>query len=310
MVVTPTLGALWCRGRKHVLAKTKEAKKSAGGCRRACIGTDSHNTPIFTEQSSLFMESRNIVFDSDDDTKNYLTIDDMDKLFVQFYNIERDRSAKGFKKMGISAEDLVHLCIFCVACALRPIEAFRSLVEDFDFRNKLLALPKTKTGFRRCKCSKWKKGNILLKSDKNCSKCHGLGKYRIVQYTTIWPLASLVLEQYFERKGFGPKDQPFPFYTKIFNNMLKEAGERAGLKILEVKDVRVIKNVTTYIFRHSCSRIMRDLKADRDLRDLKLRHKPDVQGRYDKYGINDLHKWEAENIIWPKWDNIEVVMKK
>lgn len=251
------------------------------------------------------MQTKNIIpgiDDNDDNSSNYLVFEDMDLLFDQFYIMQDERTSKGSKLMAIDAENMTMLCIFLVACGLRTIEGFRARVEDFDFNNNLLTLPETKTGYKRCKCSKWEKGTRkMISCDSNCSKCKGQGRIRVNQYTTIWRNAAAILKDYFVRMNYGPKDHPWPYYTKIFNNYLKEAGTRAGIKILIVKDQLVIKNVSSYIFRNSCSRIMRDLKADYELRQLKQRHKPgrDVQIRYDNYTINDLAKWEAENISWP-----------
>jgi integrase len=236
------------------------------------------------------------------DGKDFLNFQDLDLLFDQFEPMQKERLDRSVKPMTVSPLDLKMCCIALVSCGFRPNEIFNLPRKSFDLQNRLITLSHTKTGFKRCNCSKWDK-KTLLSSDPDCKKCQGLGKFRVTQYTTIWPNAAIVLESYFKARNLEPDEVPFPYYRQIINEYVKEAAQRAGIRILSVKDVIVRKNMHSYIFRGSCARNMRELGATYELRQLKLRHSnksKDVTIRYDGYTVNDLLKWERDNVFWPK----------
>ena len=73
-----------------------------------------------------------------------------------------------------------------------------------------IKLSETKGGRVRCDCSKWKFRPIeLVYSDKNCKKCHGLGKYRVDQ--TAWiDNQSVYMELEMLAQGKEPEQKLFP----------------------------------------------------------------------------------------------------
>lgn len=243
----------------------------------------------------------------DTESKNYVTLEEVEKIIKALVDMWEERIKKGKTRMSFNPEDLAFCIIVLVSCGLRPTEILTPTVSDFDLDNRLLTLHRTKTGFKHCKCSKWDK-NKLVSADKKCTICNGRGLRRVAQYTTIWPNVCILLKAYFERRGLGPDDVPFPFYRERLYWYVREATERAGIKIFDVKEGgKIIKNGFVRMFRQSCVRIMRDLKADFELREVKLRHtmkaqKKDVSLRYDSYDINDLRRWDLENIHWPSLD--------
>ncbi len=75
---------------------------------------------------------------------------------------------------------------------LRVYEALHVRKQDNDFRTRILTVMKPKTRIT-CKCSKWKyadlytRRRVLVYADKNCSKCHGKGRWQRPQRTTFTP---------------------------------------------------------------------------------------------------------------------------
>jgi len=237
------------------------------------------------------------------ESKNSITEKEFDNVCRQFYIMDQERSKQSVKQMSISPLDLTMFFTIVFGCALRPKELFYPTVEDFDLKNLIIKLPVTKTGFKQCKCSIWKKPKdgkkkVLVSAKKNCELCQGIGKIRKVQYTTIKSRTDAErIRKYFEDRDLAPTDRPFPYYQQILRKYFKQAGERAGLKIFTAKETRMIYNLYPYILRESRSKIMEDLGAKESMVKLKLRHSRagNLLLRYQMPSLGELKAWEAEH---------------
>jgi len=177
-------------------------------------------------------------------------------------------------------------------CALRVSEVLNLHHEDFDFRTNILTLQRTKTGFKHCKCSKWKKRK-LLSSDINCDFCQGKGKIRKKQYTSIPPDLPDWTKEVCQ---WQQKTRIFPFTRQLIWSYVKKAAKLAGLEIAEQQDERFINGAWTHLIRKSRAKMMIEKGASEVMVKVKLRHTFSVTERYTKPDINALIKWEAENL--------------
>lgn len=179
-------------------------------------------------------------------------------------------------------------------CALRVTEMLTLTKDDFDFNDCILTLNHTKTGFEKCKCSKWKKRK-LLSSDKNCADCQGLGKYRVPQFTSIPPDLPKWVKEYVSNEWGN--ELCFPFTRQLMWSYLKKAAQFVNLEMGEQQKRRKIKGAWTHLLRKSWSKRMKFLGASRELRMCKLRHSfTDAQDAYDVEDINALIEWESVHI--------------
>ena len=80
------------------------------------------------------------------------------------------------------------------------------------------------------------------------------------------------------------------------NSYYKKACVLAKIELGEQQDDRYIEGAWTHLLRKSYSKLMKYNGANRDLRNVKLRHVLDTQERYDQEDINALIKWEEENL--------------
>ncbi len=234
------------------------------------------------------------------ESKNSISEQEFDSVCRQFYVMYEAR--KFVKPMSIRPEVLTMYFTIVFDCALRPKELFYPRVQDFDLENLILTLPVTKTGFKPCPCSTWKKPKdgkkkVLVKVNKKCEDCKGIGKLRKVQYTTILRKDAEKLRVYFKEQGLGPGDIPFPFYQQILRKYFKEAGQLAGLKIFTAKESRMIYNLYPYILRESRSKIMEDMGAKSSIVSAKLRHSrgSNLLLRYQWQDLNAVKTWELAN---------------
>ena len=153
----------------------------------------------------------------------------------------------------------------------------------------------------KCKCSKWKnkddysRARTLVYADPNCPKCHGKGRWKKPQHTTITPRLIHELEQYcLELKD---DELLFPISRVSLWKWGKKAGQNADINIFQQKDEKFIEGVFLHLFRQMCSkRILRDAGLDHYKHELvicKLRHSVQiVTERYTKIDINYLLGWE------------------
>ena len=174
--------------------------------------------------------------------------------------------------------------------------------QDIDFGTRILTVTQPKTE-ERCKCSKWiykdlySRQKVLKYADPKCSKCHGKGKYKQPQITTITPRLIGKLKEYCK----GMKDYEFLFHVSR-QSLWKwgdVAGQNAHLRIFQRKKEREIDGIFLHLFRALCSkRMIRDFK-EYDYKDQlvakKLRHSfRFVTDRYTAIDIHYLLKCEDE----------------
>lgn len=195
------------------------------------------------------------------------------------------------------------LCIeFMEDTGCRVNETIHVKKKDIDFDTRILTVTEPKSE-KECKCSSWiyrdnkTRIRILEKADPNCSQCHGKGKWKKPQKTTITPrLMPKITEFCLDLKD---EDLLFPVSRQRLFKWSKKAGEYAGIMIFQEKDEKTIKGIFLHLFRALCSKRMKiDAKDDPHVDELiakKLRHAVTfVTQRYTKIDINYLLNWETK----------------
>ncbi|MDE1867890.1 MAG: site-specific integrase, partial [Thaumarchaeota archaeon] len=163
--------------------------------------------------------------------------------------------------------------------------------ENFDLEHGILTIPKSKSGYKRCKCSKWNK-TTLLHADKACSKCEGKGKVVVPQRTTILPKDIIELKDYLYKKEEGTKIWPVTRQT-VWTHF-KQMCVDAGISYFWQKSERAFEQGWPYLLRSSRAKIMEKMGAEYSLIALKLRHRSTmVTLRYTEQDIHALLAWEA-----------------
>ena len=122
-------------------------------------------------------------------TTNYLSPADFKKMVDAIPLVTEYNKSKllSIQKNRVPDPKKIQACAWIQYCmALRVSEGFPLHREDFDFDMNILTMQRTKTGFKKCKCSKWKK-RALVSVDKDCKTCEGRGKKRVPQFTSISP---------------------------------------------------------------------------------------------------------------------------
>lgn len=184
----------------------------------------------------------------------------------------------------------------------RVTETINVKKEDVDFRTRILTVTRPKSE-KWCPCSKWKNRDeysnfkILEYADPKCDKCHGKGKYKKPQRTTITPRLYWKLREYCDTLKEG--ERLFPISRISLYTWGKEAGNRAGINIFQQKEEKLIEGIFLHLFRALCSlRTTRDAKEDLyqlQLVDCKMRHAyKKVGDRYNRVDINYLINWETK----------------
>lgn len=217
--------------------------------------------------------------------QNYLDQEDFAKFLDSFDGI----SQNNYK----AKPELLKICASIeYYCALRISEVLTLKRDDFDLRNRILTLQNTKTGFRKCKCSKWEK-RVLISSDTKCSKCKGLGKYRVKQYTTIPKPLIIILSDFL--KSLRYNKNLFSFSRISAWKYYKIAGKNANLEIREQQFERSIEGVWTHLLRKSYLKWMRKNGASIELCEVKARHSEKRSiDHYIRPDIQALKIWEAK----------------
>ena len=201
----------------------------------------------------------------------------------------------GWSKQKVPDPKWIQWALWTQYCmALRISEVISLHPNDFNFDRKILTLNRTKTGFKHCKCSKWKKRK-LIKVDDNCDKCKGIGKYRVKQFTSIppdypkWCYEAIIVNQKDGRR-LGQLNR------QLLWSYVKKACKLAQLEIGEQQEERYIEGAWTHLIRKSRAKLMDELGAKEVLIKVKLRHTFSTTELYTKPDINTLIKWESENI--------------
>lgn len=116
--------------------------------------------------------------------------------------------------------------------AFRVSEVLELIPSDI-LPNGTILLRKTKTGWKRCKCSKWTfKPLRLMYSDSKCTICNGNGKYRINQEG--WVSLNVHEDLTELAKSLSPNEKLFPITRRQVWNYSNEIG-----------------NCGTHAFRHT-----------------------------------------------------------
>lgn len=95
-------------------------------------------------------------------------------------NFLKDIEQLRLRKMTHKQVKIMFLVLLSMAG--RISEVLKLTPEDI-LPNGKIRLKETKGGWETCSCSEWEYHPIrLVSSDKNCDKCNGVGKYRIIDY--------------------------------------------------------------------------------------------------------------------------------
>lgn len=184
---------------------------------------------------------------------------------------------------------------------LRVTEALHVKKQDVDLRTRILTVTHPKSE-KQCPCSRWKykdlysRSRILDYADANCTKCHGKGKYKKPQRTTITPRIWSKMAAYIA--GLKPDELLWPISRQSVWKWGKRAGKKAGINIFQQKDNIMIEGIFPHLFRALCSKRTTALAKDDKYKDAlvacKMRHSYQVvTDRYTKVTINSLISWES-----------------
>ena len=174
--------------------------------------------------------------------------------------------------------------------------------KDINFRTRILTITEPKVS-ALCECASWRykdlysRVRVIDHTNPDCKKCHGLGRWKEPQKTTITPRLIDIVRDYAEHM----KDDEllFPVHRTTLWKWGKQAGTLAAINIFQVKKTQEIDGIFLHLFRALCSkRMTRDAKND-DYKDqlvaCKLRHSfSTVTDRYTKIDINYLWNWEEK----------------
>ena len=153
----------------------------------------------------------------------------MDKALFESF-IEKIPFVLKPQKMSIYQIQLMFKVLY--SGAMRINEVLQITPNDV-MPNKRIRLRYTKTGWKNCDCSIWKYyPKRLDKVDLNCSKCHGQGKVRTIQYAWITDQVYNELQEFVKDL---PKDMRiFPISDRMALNYANE-----------------VMGARTHTFRHS-----------------------------------------------------------
>ena len=190
--------------------------------------------------------------------------------------------------------------------ALRAGEGRQILVQDLDLKYARINLPRTKSGWDWCKCSKHEKGK-LISTDSGCKKCKGKGKLRRRQSTSISEPLAIELHNFVEKYHLGKKNYLFnspsfpkqPISRDWIWKSIRQVGKLCSFEIFGERDKKIMKYVYTHLFRRSRAMQMDQDGARIGVIARKLRHRniKDTM-RYIRASVADLQKWEKDNGTW------------
>ena len=199
--------------------------------------------------------------------------------------------------------EIAVLCFrFMEDTGCRVTETIHVKKRDINFKTKILVVTHPKSE-KKCKCSVWRykdvytRTMILISSDRDCSKCHGKGKWKKPQRTTFTSRIINDLSAYCDT--LDDEDYLFPISRQSLWVWGKKAGVNAKIDIFQQKEERFIEGVFLHLFRSMCAlRMLKDAKLDNykhELVSCKLRHSERiVTDRYTKIDINYLLGWESK----------------
>lgn len=234
----------------------------------------------------------------EDDNEGYKEANTLTEKQYQDFLIEVEKQPSVRSPLSGSAARLC--CEFMEDTLLRVSETIAVRKKDIDFRTRILTVINPKV-HQKCKCSRWKNKNqysnvkILEYADPQCPRCHGKGKWKKPQRTTITPRIYNKLYEYC--KGLESDDRLFPTSRQSIYNWVIAASEAAHIKIFQQKEERKIEGMFVHLFRELGSkRTKADAKDDRfrdELVQAKRRDSYDkMADRYTKIDINYLLNWE------------------
>jgi integrase len=222
--------------------------------------------------------------EKEEHSTNFISEEDFEKLLGSIPNYTDNQKLSGL--------DWRMLFRIMYSCALRIKEVTEIKRKDIDLDTAILTLHNTKTGWKHCKCSKWK-DKKLASSDKKCKKCYGSGWIRVIQKTTILLRDIQILKLYLIQTDHDLV--LFPVSRQSIWKKFKKMCNDSGLHYRWEKDQRVFKD-NPYLLRSSREKIMEQLGAPNSIMDLKMRHKPKTMG--DVYRAVDIHallSWERNH---------------
>jgi integrase len=194
-------------------------------------------------------------------TTNYLT----PSLFYNkslFWLIRLPAFTRKSRRLPMNADSFVRAYRLQYGSGLRISELLNLEKRDVDLKHRLLLIRTAKTGYN--------------------------------QRATILPYDIPMMEK--QLASLSNHDKIFPANRHIMWQYAKDAGNLAGLDIGEIQRVKTIDGVWTHLMRKSCSKRMRELGANRELRMLKLRHVfQNSHDTYDAPDLNELLNWEAKH---------------
>lgn len=201
----------------------------------------------------------------------YFTKEMMDEFLVAIGQLK-------LRKMTHKQVKLMFLVLLAMAGRISEV---LSLTPEDILSNGKIRLRITKGGWKRCQCSVWKfRPTTLISSDPNCSKCKGLGKYRISEYGWVQEgVAEELKELALETK---PGKKLFPITRR---QALNYANDLAGAR--------------THTFRHTWLTWLLETEKV-NIRDMKqkARHKH-VQTTIDYIENNTDYTQKKEEDVMP-----------
>ena len=145
---------------------------------------------------------------------------------------EFEQGIDGLKPRKMTKDQIKLMFRVLLSGAFRISEVLGLKASDI-LPNGQILLRETKTGWERCKCSKWSfRPTRLIESNPNCKKCLGIGKYRIDQYGWVSPEIFEELQSL--AKNTPPDKRLFPITRRQAFNYAQE-----------------IANARTNTFRHT-----------------------------------------------------------
>lgn len=226
---------------------------------------------------------------------NNLTEEQLERFYQELNKVPSVRSP-------LTGDQAVLSFRFMEDTGLRVNEMLHVLKRDISFDTRILTVTMPKVS-ALCPCAKWEyrdlrtRIRVITETDKSCKKCHGEGRFKQIQNTTITPrLISEIIEYC---KDLESDKLLFPVHRSTLWKWAKKAGEEANLDIFQMKKIRRIDGLFLHLFRALCAKRMIKDAVDDPFRDQliaqKLRHSfASVTDRYTKVDINYLWNWEKK----------------
>jgi integrase len=157
---------------------------------------------------------------------------DKTKYFTTELYIELDKNIADLNPRKMTKDQIRTMFRTLLSGAFRISEVL-SLTPIDIMPDGMLRLRFTKTGWEKCKCSKWGyHPKRLLSSDLSCNKCKGQGRYRIDQFGWVTPEILVELKELAQKTP--PDKRLFPITRRQALNYTHE-----------------IANSGTHAFRHT-----------------------------------------------------------